>query len=157
MALSPDNVATLADGRALGYAECGDPTGTPVLGFHGTPSSRLDEEVQRREKSRLGYLCLLPSAPRLSQPPLRKRILASKFAQPALNRGERHPGRTDHGARSAAPKRFGLGRNHQPTRAFVEMWRKGVEPRANTVVGIFHPLRISRRVNTCQVLFVDDS
>lgn len=36
------NQLRLPDGRALGYAEYGDPTGTPVLAFHGTLSSRLD-------------------------------------------------------------------------------------------------------------------
>jgi pimeloyl-ACP methyl ester carboxylesterase len=34
-------VLRLADGRGLGYAEYGDPAGTPVLLFQGTPSSRL--------------------------------------------------------------------------------------------------------------------
>ena len=37
-----DKVVRLADGRALGYAEFGDPAGKPVLCFHGAPSSRLD-------------------------------------------------------------------------------------------------------------------
>ena len=32
----------LADGRRLGFAEYGDPTGTPILYFHGLPASRLD-------------------------------------------------------------------------------------------------------------------
>ena len=32
----------LPDGRALAYAEYGDPEGTPVLYFHGLPSSRLE-------------------------------------------------------------------------------------------------------------------
>src|SRR5512147_1031413 len=32
---------TLKDGRTLGYAEFGEPTGTPVIGFHGMPGSRL--------------------------------------------------------------------------------------------------------------------
>ena len=31
----------LGDGRLLGYAEYGDPAGTPIVFFHGTPSSRL--------------------------------------------------------------------------------------------------------------------
>jgi pimeloyl-ACP methyl ester carboxylesterase len=31
----------LPDGRSLGYAEYGDPSGKPVLFFPGTPSSRL--------------------------------------------------------------------------------------------------------------------
>jgi pimeloyl-ACP methyl ester carboxylesterase len=35
------NTLTLRDGRALGYAEYGDPHGRPVLFFHGIPGSRL--------------------------------------------------------------------------------------------------------------------
>jgi pimeloyl-ACP methyl ester carboxylesterase len=31
----------LNDGRTLGYAECGDPQGKPIIEFHGNPSSRL--------------------------------------------------------------------------------------------------------------------
>jgi pimeloyl-ACP methyl ester carboxylesterase len=31
----------LRDGRALAYAECGDPDGFPVISCHGTPSCRL--------------------------------------------------------------------------------------------------------------------
>lgn len=34
-------VVMLRDGRALGYAEYGDPAGTPVIAFHGMPGSRL--------------------------------------------------------------------------------------------------------------------
>jgi pimeloyl-ACP methyl ester carboxylesterase len=33
------SVMTLADGRLLGYAEMGDPTGRPVVVLHGTPGS----------------------------------------------------------------------------------------------------------------------
>jgi pimeloyl-ACP methyl ester carboxylesterase len=36
-----DSVVTLRDGRALAYAEWGDPTGRPVVLFLGTPGSRL--------------------------------------------------------------------------------------------------------------------
>jgi pimeloyl-ACP methyl ester carboxylesterase len=36
-----DHIITLADGRELGYAEYGSPTGTPVLFCHGAPGSRL--------------------------------------------------------------------------------------------------------------------
>jgi pimeloyl-ACP methyl ester carboxylesterase len=47
----------LADGRALGFAEYGDPQGTPVLYFHGTPSSRLEcqpnEDIARRLGARV--------------------------------------------------------------------------------------------------------
>lgn len=36
-----ENLIQLIDGRALGYAEYGDPDGKPVFFFHGLPSSRL--------------------------------------------------------------------------------------------------------------------
>ncbi|MCD4785093.1 MAG: alpha/beta hydrolase [Candidatus Eremiobacteraeota bacterium] len=36
-----ENLMQLKDGRALGYAEYGDPDGRPVFFFHGWPSSRL--------------------------------------------------------------------------------------------------------------------
>jgi hypothetical protein len=32
----------LHDGRALGFAEYGDPDGKPVFHFHGHPGSRLE-------------------------------------------------------------------------------------------------------------------
>ncbi|MBD0288901.1 MAG: alpha/beta hydrolase, partial [Flavisolibacter sp.] len=37
-----NNTIKLSDGRLLGYALYGPPDGTPVLYFHGTPSSRLE-------------------------------------------------------------------------------------------------------------------
>lgn len=47
----------LPDGRVLGYAEFGHPEGTPVLWFHGFPSSRLEawgaDKVARRRRLRL--------------------------------------------------------------------------------------------------------
>jgi len=36
-----EQTITLADGRRLGFAEAGDTEGAPLLGFHGTPDSRL--------------------------------------------------------------------------------------------------------------------
>ena len=42
MPASLDNQVQLGDGRILGYAEYGDPGGTPVFHFHGAPSSRLE-------------------------------------------------------------------------------------------------------------------
>ncbi|WP_336027139.1 alpha/beta fold hydrolase [Geodermatophilus sp. FMUSA9-8] len=36
----------LRDGRTLAYAEWGDPAGRPVLGCHGSPSSRLERHVE---------------------------------------------------------------------------------------------------------------
>ncbi len=42
MLLSTDNHFPLRDGRVVGYADCGDPTGLPVYYCHGLPSSRLE-------------------------------------------------------------------------------------------------------------------
>ena len=36
-----DETIDLPDGRRLGYADVGDPTGAPLLHFHGNPDSRL--------------------------------------------------------------------------------------------------------------------
>lgn len=36
---------TLPDGRRLAYAEYGNPAGTPVLYFHGSPGSRFEAEL----------------------------------------------------------------------------------------------------------------
>ena len=38
----PATVLALADGRRLGYAEFGDPSGAPCLYFHFSPGSRLE-------------------------------------------------------------------------------------------------------------------
>lgn len=51
-----DDIIRLRDGRALAYAEWGDPRGSPVFFFHGTPHSRLwcpDEEETRSAGVRL--------------------------------------------------------------------------------------------------------
>lgn len=42
MQRASDRTLVLRDGRTLGYAEYGDPVGTPILLFHGTPGSRLE-------------------------------------------------------------------------------------------------------------------
>jgi pimeloyl-ACP methyl ester carboxylesterase len=38
----PERTVRLRDGRALGYAEFGDPAGRPLLYFHGFPGSRIE-------------------------------------------------------------------------------------------------------------------
>lgn len=48
---------TLPDGRKLGYAEAGSPTGYPLFFFHGSPGSRLEvrglEDIGRRHNIRV--------------------------------------------------------------------------------------------------------
>jgi pimeloyl-ACP methyl ester carboxylesterase len=51
-----DDVVRLRDGRALAYAEWGDPRGAAVFFFHGTPGSRLycpDDAVTASSRVRL--------------------------------------------------------------------------------------------------------
>jgi pimeloyl-ACP methyl ester carboxylesterase len=45
----------LPDGRVLGYAEYGDPTGIPILYFHGFPISRLDASSVHAMAARRGW------------------------------------------------------------------------------------------------------
>lgn len=54
---------TLRDGRRLGYAEYGDPSGAPVLLFRGTPSSRLAYRPGDTVASSLGARVVVPERP----------------------------------------------------------------------------------------------
>lgn len=53
----------LADGRRLGFAEYGDPNGQPVIGFHGTPGSRLMLAVADAPARRMGVRLIAPDRP----------------------------------------------------------------------------------------------
>ncbi|KAK7222646.1 hypothetical protein V2G26_010649 [Clonostachys chloroleuca] len=54
---SKDHIFELPDGRKLGYADYGSPTGKPLLYFHGYPSCRLEasvaDEMAKRHNIRL--------------------------------------------------------------------------------------------------------
>ena len=62
MPTPPHAVGTtsLPDGRRMGWASFGDPTGDPVVWFHGTPGGRsqvpsdLDEEARARRLRVIG-------------------------------------------------------------------------------------------------------
>lgn len=59
-----DGVFHLPDGRRLGYAEFGDPNGSVVLWFHGTPGGRRQLPlVGRRAAERLGLRVVLIERP----------------------------------------------------------------------------------------------
>ncbi|WP_254536927.1 alpha/beta fold hydrolase [Halomarina litorea] len=58
----PETV-TLPDGRTLGYAETGDPDGTPVLAFHGVPSGRLGAAVFDGAARAAGLRLVAPERP----------------------------------------------------------------------------------------------
>jgi pimeloyl-ACP methyl ester carboxylesterase len=54
----------LRDGRTLAYAEWGDPDGRPVLGCHGSPSSRLERHVEDADAyHRWGVRFVVPDRP----------------------------------------------------------------------------------------------
>jgi pimeloyl-ACP methyl ester carboxylesterase len=54
---------TLKDGRILGYAEYGGPAGTPVIGFHGTPGSRLVMKSVEKAAVAVGAHIIAPDRP----------------------------------------------------------------------------------------------
>jgi pimeloyl-ACP methyl ester carboxylesterase len=58
-----DNRLRLPDGRWLGYGECGDPHGRPVVYCHGGLSSRLDIAFAGRACERLGVRLLAVDRP----------------------------------------------------------------------------------------------
>src|SRR3954468_19360054 len=54
----------LPDGRTMAYAEWGDPEGRPVLGCHGSPSSRLERHVEDpHDYVRWGVRFVVPDRP----------------------------------------------------------------------------------------------
>lgn len=67
----------LPDGRRLGFAESGDPTGRPVLLFHGTPGSRLKRHPDESIAQALGVRVLALDRPGygLSDPQPNRRLL----------------------------------------------------------------------------------
>jgi len=58
-----DQTIKLADGRALGYAELGDPSGRPVFFFHGFPASRLEGIVLDAPARTVGVRLIAPDRP----------------------------------------------------------------------------------------------
>ncbi len=54
---------TLSDGRILAWDEYGDPDGTPVIYFHGFPSSRLEAEFTDAAATALGVRVIAPDRP----------------------------------------------------------------------------------------------
>ncbi|SFF93344.1 alpha/beta fold hydrolase [Blastococcus tunisiensis] len=59
-----EGTVRLADGRTLAYAEWGDPGGRPVLGCHGSPSSRLERHVEDPDGyRRRGIRFVVPDRP----------------------------------------------------------------------------------------------
>jgi pimeloyl-ACP methyl ester carboxylesterase len=54
---------TLPDGRRLCYSEYGDPSGAPVLYFHGTPGSRFEAIYADDPARRAGLRIIAPDRP----------------------------------------------------------------------------------------------
>jgi pimeloyl-ACP methyl ester carboxylesterase len=53
----------LADGRDLGYAQYGDPEGTPIFFLHGFPGSRLSAQIAHEPALSLGVRVVAPERP----------------------------------------------------------------------------------------------
>ena len=56
-------VLRLGDGRRIGYAEFGDPQGSTVLAFHGTPGSRLMFALTDEAARARGLRIIAPERP----------------------------------------------------------------------------------------------
>jgi len=56
-------VTVLPDGRDLGWLEVGDPEGTPIFVFHGTPGSRLQVAIEDPRMSASGLRLVCPDRP----------------------------------------------------------------------------------------------
>src|SRR4029453_5465705 len=67
-----DRPLRLDDGRALGYAEYGEPTGAPILYLHGMPGSRLDPALLDEDYRRLGVRGGAPERRGSGLPPARR-------------------------------------------------------------------------------------
>ncbi|EGE04167.1 hydrolase [Trichophyton equinum CBS 127.97] len=63
LASFPDKTVSLRDGRVLGYAEYGCPSGYPLLYFHGWPSSRLEAFLTDSIAKRHGIRVISPDRP----------------------------------------------------------------------------------------------
>lgn len=58
-----NNTFKLHDGRVLGYAEYGDPTGKPVFFFHGWPGSRFSGKETDEAGKKIGVKIISPDRP----------------------------------------------------------------------------------------------
>ena len=58
-----DRFLGLSDGRKLGYAEYGDPSGIPIFAFHGTPGSRFMFRLVHESARQLGLRLIAPDRP----------------------------------------------------------------------------------------------
>jgi len=72
-----NQILTLEDGRALGFAECGDPQGTPIFYFHASGSSRLERPAEESIPAQLGIRFITTDRPGhgLSDPQPARKLL----------------------------------------------------------------------------------
>ena len=58
-----DQTFRLSDGRRLGYAEFGDPQGSPAFHFHGFPGTRLTGRLHAEDAAAAGVRLISPDRP----------------------------------------------------------------------------------------------
>lgn len=76
-----DLTIRLPDGRLLGYAEYGDPTGIPIFGLHGTPGSRFMFQLVHPIAAELGVRLLAPERPGFGISSYQRRRTLAGYAQ----------------------------------------------------------------------------
>ena len=79
-----DHVIMLDDGRSLGYAEFGDPTGQPIFYFHGWPSSRLEGKNFHAAGLKLAARIISPDRPGMGLSDFKKGFTLSQWPQDVL-------------------------------------------------------------------------
>ncbi|NIV38371.1 MAG: alpha/beta fold hydrolase [Anaerolineae bacterium] len=74
---SLNQIHSLEDGRRLGFAECGDPQGTPIFYFHASGSSRLERPADESILIELGVRFITVDRPGhgLSDPQPERKLL----------------------------------------------------------------------------------
>ena len=68
-----DHHVVLPDGRALAYATYGDPTGAPLVYFHGHPGSRLEAAILHEAAEAAGVLVIGTDRPGMGRSDFQRR------------------------------------------------------------------------------------
>jgi len=83
--MKEDKTLRLEDGRLLGYATYGDPSGRPVFYFHGFPGSRLEAHLADGVAARLGMRLIALDRPGFGLSDFKPRRTISEWPDDVVN------------------------------------------------------------------------
>jgi pimeloyl-ACP methyl ester carboxylesterase len=135
------------DGYTVAYATCGDPDGTPVLFFHGTPGSRLLAGLYDEAATARGVRLIAPDRPgfgRSDHWPGRELADTAAFVEPILD---------DAGVESAGVVGFSGGGPHALALASASDRVRGVDLVSTAVPPecVENPPRVQATLDTLAV------